>query len=176
MGLRPAKCYRGMKRPYTRRSRANKSKDYIKGIPESKIHRFEVGSAKQQFGISLYLVADNSVQIRHNALEATRVSLNKNLDKTLGKDAYFVKILVYPHHVMRENMLATGAGADRFQSGMRQAFGKPIGTAARVFKGTAIVEMRCNPEYEGMARKALKIASSKLPTPVSVLVKHALAA
>ncbi|MBI4170413.1 MAG: 50S ribosomal protein L16, partial [Candidatus Aenigmarchaeota archaeon] len=31
--------------------------------------------------------------------------------------------------MLRENALATGAGADRFQSGMRQSFGKPVGTA-----------------------------------------------
>ncbi|MBI4173156.1 MAG: 50S ribosomal protein L16 [Candidatus Aenigmarchaeota archaeon] len=169
MSLRPAKCYRDFKRPYTRKSRANKSKDYVKGIPESKIHRFEVGSAKQQFSLRLYLVAARSVQIRHNALEATRVSLNKNLDKTMGKDAYFAKILVFPHHVLRENMLATGAGADRFQSGMRLAFGRPVGTAARVFKGSAIVEVRCNQNHEALARRALKIASSKLPTPCLVV-------
>ena len=38
----------------------------------------------------------------------------------------------YPHHVLRENKQATGAGADRVSQGMRCAFGKNVGTAARV--------------------------------------------
>ncbi len=167
MGLRPAKCYRRIERPYTRKSRV-KAKDYVKGIPETKIHRYEHGIATKQFPVKLFLVARNSVQIRHNALEAARVSLTKNLEKRMPKDGFFTKILVYPHHVLRENVLATGAGADRFQSGMRLSFGKPIGIAAQVKAGQRILMISCNPEGETGARKCLKIASSKLPTPCTI--------
>ncbi|MBI2675840.1 MAG: 50S ribosomal protein L16 [Candidatus Aenigmarchaeota archaeon] len=172
MGLRPARCYRTLKRAYTRFSRANKSKDYVKGIPESKIHRFEFGNAKRPYQYSLCLTVRDTVQIRHNALEACRVSLNKNLDKRVGTDAYFGKVLVYPHQILREKMLATGAGADRFQSGMRLAFGKPIGTAARVYSGQSVVEVRVDEAGLEAAKKSMHIAGSKLPCPSSILVKR----
>ncbi len=171
MGLRPARCYRTLKRAYTRFSRANKSKDYVKGIPESKIHRFEFGNPKKAYFYSLFLIAKSTLQIRHNSLEACRVSLSKNLDKRVGTDAYFGKVLVYPHQILREKMLATGAGADRFQSGMRLAFGKPIGRAARVHAGQRIVEVRIEEAGLEAAKKSMDIAGSKLPCPSSVLVK-----
>ena len=167
MGLRPAMCYGNTERAYTRKSR-QKSKDYVKGIPETKIHRFEHGIVSKQFQLKFFLVSKNKVQIRHNALEAARISLTKNLEKRLPKDGFFLKILVYPHHVLRENVLATGAGADRFQSGMRLSFGKPIGVAAQVKPGQRLIAISCESESEAEVRKSLKIASSKLPTPCAV--------
>lgn len=169
MALRPAKCYRRLERSYTRQSRKKLKKSYIKGIPQPKIKKFELGNPNKQYSMKLYLTAVNSVQIRHNALEAARVALNKSLDKNLGKDNYFFKILIYPHHVLRENVLATGAGADRFQTGMRLAFGKPIGTAARVSKNQKIIELKIDKSKEKIAREALDIAGKKLPTPCKIL-------
>jgi len=163
MALRPAKCYRRLKRPNTRVSRRKPRRSYVKGVPDPKIHRFEMGNKKKRFPVGMALVARQSVLVRHNALEATRIALNKNLEKNIGKDAYFMKILVYPHHVMRENPLATGAGADRFQTGMRKAFGKPIGKAARVKTGQKLIEVRTDPGKEMHIKKAMKIAASKLP-------------
>ena len=164
MGLRPAKCYRRLKRPNCRTSLRKPKKGYVKGVPGSKIHRFVAGDRKREFPFGMSLVSEQSVLIRHNALEATRVALNKNLEKRLGKDQYFMKILIYPHHVMRENPLATGAGADRFQTGMRKAFGKAIGTAARVKAGQRLVEVRAEKGKDAQVKRALKIAASKLPT------------
>ena len=127
MALRPAKCYRRLKRPNTRVSLRKPRRGYVKGVPEPKIHRFLAGNKKRDFPKVMRLVARQAVLIRHNALEATRIALNKNLETKLGKDAYLMRILVYPHHVMRENPLATGAGADRFQTGMRKAFPDEMG-------------------------------------------------
>lgn len=169
MGLRPAKCYRKLERPYTRQSKKKIKKSYVKGVPMAKIRKFELGSARKPFSMRLYLLAEKPVQIRHNALEAVRVSLNKNLDKSVGKEGYFFKILIYPHHIMRENVLATGAGADRFQTGMRLSFGKPIGTAARVAKNQKIIEVRIDKSRERSARKALTIVGKKLPTPCRIV-------
>ena len=45
---------------------------------------------------------------------------------------YFFQLRIYPHHILRENPLAAGAGADRMSTGMKCAFGKPISVAARV--------------------------------------------
>lgn len=163
MGIRPAKCYRSLERPYTRQSRRKPKKGYVKGVPFSKITKFQFGNANKAFGLRAVLISEHDVQIRHNSLEAARVSINKLLEKELGAENYFMKIRVFPHHVIRENALATGAGADRFQTGMRLSFGHPIGTAARVHKGQAVAEVCVDPSKESVARKALKVAKSKLP-------------
>lgn len=163
MSLRPAKCYRKLGKPYTRQSRKKPRKGYVKGVPSPKITRFEFGNRKKAFPLKIYLVSEQSIQIRHNALEAARVVAHRVLTDSLGEEGYFMKILVFPHHVMRENPLSTGAGADRFQTGMRKAFGKPIGTAVRVKRKQRIIEIRVDRDGGDAAKKALKIADSKLP-------------
>jgi large subunit ribosomal protein L10e len=170
MALRPAKCYSRLERPNTRVSRHKPRKSYVKGVPYPKIRSFEVGAPKPEFRTKLSLLANRGGQIRHNALEASRVSTNKTLEKELGKGLYFFKILVYPHHILRENPIATGAGADRYQTGMRLSFGRPVSTAARVKPGQRIIEVRVPDGREAIGRKALKIASSKLPVPCSIEV------
>lgn len=172
MGIRPAKCYRDLKRPWTRQSRKKPKKGYVKGVPFPKITKFQFGNDKGKFGLTIYLVSDHDVQIRHNSLEAARVSINKVLEKELGLENYFMKIRVFPHHVIRENAMATGAGADRFQSGMRLSFGHPIGTAARVHKGQIVAEVRVDHSKEFVARKALKVAKSKLPLTYNIEVEN----
>jgi large subunit ribosomal protein L10e len=64
-------------------------------------------------------------------------------------------------------MIAT-AGADRLQEGMRRAFGKPIGLAARVDIGEVIMIIRISDLNKERAREALKVASSKLPMTTKV--------
>ncbi|HJW97275.1 MAG TPA: 50S ribosomal protein L16 [archaeon] len=164
MGIRPAKCYRTPKRPWTRQSRRKPKKGYVKGVPANKIHKFEMGNPNKQFPLKGYLVSNNNVLIRHNALEAARVAANKAMDKYGAKAEYFMKVLVFPHHVLRENATATGAGADRFQTGMRLAFGRPIGTAAHVHPGQRVMEIRAEKAQEGAVKIALKRASAKFPT------------
>lgn len=172
MGLRPAKCYRKLERPNTRQSRKKPKRGYVKGVPESRIHRFEMGAKGKEFPVKAYLVSERGVQIRHNALEAARMAANKYLDKTIGNENYFMKILVYPHHVLRENPLATGAGADRFQTGMRKSFGKPIGTAAQVKPGQNLMEIRFPEGKEGEAKLALKRAAAKFPTTCRIVYQN----
>lgn len=50
---------------------------------------------------------------------------------------------VHPFHVLRINKMLSCAGADRLQTGMRGAFGKPIGTCARVQIGQVLMSIRC---------------------------------
>ncbi len=45
-------------------------------------------------------------------------------------------------YILRENKMIATAGADRLQEGMRKAFGKPIGLAARVDIGSTILELQ----------------------------------
>lgn len=66
------------------------------------------------------------------ALEAARVAANKYMVKNAGKEAFHLRVRVHPFHVLRINKMLSCAGADRLQTGMRGAFGKPTGTCARV--------------------------------------------
>ncbi len=116
----------------------------------------------------MYLKVDNAVLIRHNALEAARIAVNKAMTKGIGEGFYMMKVLVFPHHVMRENPLATGAGADRFSTGMRKSFGKPIGLAARVKKDQRVLQIKLNPEKEAAGKRALKLAAGKIPSTCSI--------
>lgn len=169
--LRPAKCYRKPGRPFTRQSRSKPRKSYAKGVPGRKITKFEVGDPKKNFSLIAELVAKQAVQIRHNALEAARVVANKYLTKELGEE-YFLKILVFPHHIMRENPIATGAGADRFQTGMRKSYGRPVGLAARVKPDQSLMLIRVDKENRMIAKEALRRASSKLPTTSRIIYNN----
>jgi len=62
------------------------------------------------------------------------------------------------------------AGADRLQDGMRLAFGKPVGTAARVYPGTVILEVWARSGSEDAVKEALSKGASKLPIPCRVEV------
>ena len=121
--------------------------------------------------ITISLLADDACQIRHNCLEAARIAANRYISKRAGATLYHLKIRVYPHQVLRENKLATGAGADRISSGMRGAFGKLVSTAARVKRGQAVFTIRTNVANYEHAKKALWKASVKLPTPGSIVVE-----
>ncbi len=171
MGLRPAKCYRGHQRPYTRQSTRVPKKGYVKGVPKPKITEFELGT-KGDYDSVVFLIAERDVQIRHNALEAARVYAVQTMEKGMGKSPkFFFKVRVYPYQVLRENAMATGAGADRFQTGMRQSFGNPIGTAAIVHSGQKIMEIQVNKDFVRLAKKAFKKAAYKLPTPCRIIVE-----
>ena len=164
MGIRPARCYHHLKRPNTRFSKRRPKKSYVKGVPDPKIHHFDMGNLKgaMKFPSVFHLVLKGPIQLRHNALEAARVSCNKYLSDNIGIDNYFMKIRIFPHHVMRENPLATGAGADRFSTGMQKAYGKPIGRAARVRTGQEVITVRTIEGKDAIVKEALRRAKMKL--------------
>lgn len=165
MPLRPARCYTHFSGPpYTR-------KEYIPGAPQPKITKFELGNPKLDYDYELVLVAEEAGQIRHNALEAVRVMASKRLATVAGENNYYLKIRVYPHHVLRENKMMAFAGADRLQDGMRLSFGKPIGLAARVSSGDPILVVRVSAQHLQAAKDALRIAGSKIPLPWRIVVK-----
>ena len=141
------------------------------GVPNPKIVHFEMGNveSKEDFPVELSLIVDEDCQIRHNALESARIIANKYLNK-VGSANYFLWIRVYPHHVIREHKMATGAGADRISSGMSKAFGKPVGTAARIKSGQIVMSARVHPANVERAKRALREASYKLPTPCRIVV------
>lgn len=145
------------------------SKVYSPGSPNVKIARFSTGQASPDYDYILQLISTEKVQIRHNAIEAARVAANKKL-VPIGETAYFLKVKVYPHVILRENKMIATAGADRLQEGMRKAFGKPIGLAARVVNGSTILELHVKRENLDKAKEALKSAATKLPMPTKIEV------
>ena len=91
------------------------------------------------------LISEEKVQIRDNSLEACRMYVNKMLDKNaLGQ--YYLAIKIYPHHILRENKTAAGAGADRLSSGMKHSYGVTVGRAAIVNAGKEIFFISCENE------------------------------
>ena len=81
--------------------------------------------------------------VSSEALEAARIAANKYMVKHAGKDAFHLRIRVHPFHVLRINKMLSCAGADRLQTGMRGAFGKPQGLCARVAIGQILLSIRC---------------------------------
>jgi len=136
---------------------------YIHGAPPPKISKFTMGDTKSKFEYRFRLVAQSPVQIRHNALEAARVAVNKVLFDVLGETGYKIHLLVYPHIVLRENRMIATAGADRLQEGMRRSFGKPNGRAARIKYGQSILDVYVNSNATETAKQALRVGSTKLP-------------
>jgi len=165
MPLRPGRCYRRIKGPpYTRL-------EYISSIPPVNIAKFEDGDPHGNFDITLHLVVLEDGQIRSNALEAARVIAIRYLSTEVGSQNYFFKLRVFPHHILRENKMIAGAGADRLQDGMRLAFGTPIGRAARVRRGQEVITIRTRRQFIEQAKEALRRAASKLPLPCKVVIQ-----
>eukprot|EP00094_Tigriopus_californicus_P005629 TCALIF_05426-PA protein Name:"Similar to RpL10 60S ribosomal protein L10 (Bombyx mandarina)" AED:0.18 eAED:0.18 QI:0/0/0/1/1/1/3/0/183 len=130
MGRRPARCYRYCKnKPYP------KSR-FCRGVPDPKIRIYDLGRKKagvDEFPLCVHLVSDEYEQLSAEALEAGRICCNKYMVKHTAKDQFHIRIRVHPFHVLRINKMLSCAGADRLQTGMRGAFGKPQGTVARIY-------------------------------------------
>lgn len=165
MVRKPAKMYRAIsKRAYTRR-------EYMGGVPGSKIVQFDMGNTKERFPVEVSILAEEACQIQHKALEAARMNVNRKLQKEVGRMNYHFKLRTYPHQVLRENKQATGAGADRVSEGMRMAFGKAVGTAARVDPQQKIFTVYTTMANAEKAKAALNSAGYKLPTPVRITIE-----
>jgi large subunit ribosomal protein L10e len=165
MAKKPAKMFRRLERPFTR-------KDYVDGVPGIRLRQFEMGNKKGVFPVKLTLVAKEGVQIRDNALEAARIAANKYISRRVGSSNFMLKVRIYPHQILREHKMAVGAGADRISQGMRKAFGRPIGNAARARPGTKIMSLWCRPEAFEFGKDALRRASQKLPTPTKIEIEE----
>lgn len=158
-----------MERPYTRTSKYSK-KNYIRGgFPHLKLTKFEMGDVHKNFESFLYLAATRSMIIRQNSLESGRTSANRLLEKTLGNN-FFLKLRVFPFHVIREHSLASGAGADRLSTGMARPYGKSVNSAARVQAGQVVIELRLDKNNVSLGREALYRAAKKLPCACKVIV------
>ena len=70
---------------------------------------------------------------------------------------------IHPYHVLRINKMLSCAGADRLQTGMRGAFGKPYGLCARVAIGQILMSVRCRDIHATAAEESLRRAGLEPP-------------
>lgn len=174
MAVRKASCYSKMKVvPYTRKSK-KKSKAYIKTIPNTSIVKLRMGDLdgffKGKYKAIFELRASEDVQIRDIALESARQYLNRSLTDNFGKD-FYLELKVYPHHIIRENRMLTGAGADRMSTGMSMSFGTTMGRSALVKSGKVLFLVALkedNLEDEKLLRKIFNSIKSRLPCKIHV--------
>jgi len=171
MGLRPGRCYSSTKdRAFSRFSASNHRKSYVGAIPGIKTRQFNMGNGLKDFSHVLDLIVCEEAQIRDNALESIRMTINRLLNRKLGKDDYFMKIRAYPFQILRENKQAQGAGADRVSQGMSRSFGSNIGLALRVRPGQKIISVLVDAQHVDIAKQALARANPKLGIKVKIRV------
>jgi len=165
--LRKASSYsKKTVRPYTRKS-SKRKKSYIKAVPQNKIVKFNMGKGKaedmKKYKFIIQLLSEEKVQVRDNALESCRMLINKSMEREVPGTFCF-RVKVFPHHILRENKTAAGAGADRLSSGMKHSFGITAGRAAIVNPGKDLFEILCITE-KGVqaAKRAMKKVKPKIP-------------
>eukprot|EP00284_Hemiselmis_tepida_P015897 CAMPEP_0174925616 /NCGR_PEP_ID=MMETSP1355-20121228/8040_1 /TAXON_ID=464990 /ORGANISM="Hemiselmis tepida, Strain CCMP443" /LENGTH=242 /DNA_ID=CAMNT_0016171559 /DNA_START=40 /DNA_END=768 /DNA_ORIENTATION=+ len=160
MGRRPWKCSRYCKnKPYI------KSR-YCRGVPEGKLKIFDVGKKRvtcDVFPACVHLLSLEKEQISSESLEAARISANKHMINSVGKDNFHIRMRLHPFNIIRINKMLTCAGADRLQTGMRGAYGKPYGLCARVKINQVIMSIRTSLKGEDAACTALRKAKFKFP-------------
>lgn len=166
MALRKGSAYsKRYARPYTRVSKKS-GKSYIKTVPNAKIVKFKMGDIKGfdngKYPIQIHVISKENIQLRDNAIEAVRQYFNRFLQIRVGKE-FYLEVKVHPHHILRENKMLTGAGADRMQTGMSRAFGKTMGRAALVKIGQTLFILGVKtPKQEIEARKLIRSAKARL--------------
>lgn len=165
-----ASAYRNIERPYTRKSKYRK-KSFVRAVPHNKIVRFVMGDRTSEFEYVVKLKSKSPLQIRHEAIESARKTCNRELMEKAPEN-YRFKIRMYPHHVLRNNPLAAGAGADRMSTGMSHSFGKPIGIAAQVREGQTMFQVKVDKDRVDVAKRALHKARQKLPCGCRVTVER----
>jgi large subunit ribosomal protein L10e len=120
----------------------------------------------------VHLVSGELEQISSCALEAARIVVNKYMIKFAGKDNFHLRVRVHPYHFVRINRMLTCAGADRLQTGMRGAYGKPEGAVARVRINQILMSVRTKMNFKAQALEAFRRATYKFPGRQNILVSQ----
>ena len=175
MGLRPGHCYckNVNKRAYARPAKRVHRKNFVGGVPGIKIRQFHMGNGNRPYTHVVHYATKEKVQIRDNALEATRQSITRQLTKKLTNMNFYMKIRVYPQFFLRENKQAQGAHADRIQQGMSQCpFGKVVGRASRVRAGQKIFSILVDEPNVTFVKELLEKNNSKYPCQMKVIIEE----
>merc|ERR1719246_374685 len=104
----------------------------------------------------MHMVSDEKEQLSSEALEAARIVVNKYMSNAVGIFGFHARVRAHPFHVLRINKMLSCAGADRLQTGMRGAYGKPQGTVARVNIGESLLSIRARDNSKGSVIEALR--------------------
>ena len=185
MGLRPGRCYNNKEdktrygakshrkkkkkqRAYSRVAIRVPRKNYIGASPALKVRQFNMGNPTGKYDLIADLRVKEYFDLRDNAIESSRMAINRKLVKDLGKDGFFMKVRVYPSNLHRENKQAQGAGADRVSQGMSRSFGVPISRCARLRKDQIVFNVLCMKGQEAIVKGALMRAKSRFPVDVYV--------
>ena len=160
--MRPSKVYKHNK------NKAYTQKRFIKKGVEKKLMKMTMGDTKKQdFPITIKLVAGESIQISEHCLESVRININRHLLAKIGRDKpehYRLQVVPYPHHYVREHGLTGVAKGERLAKGMRASFGKITRRMARVNKGQAVLIVGLeNKKDIPIVTQLLRIARCKLP-------------
>ena len=160
--LRPAStCKYRLSQAWARYSKRKPRKNYVKALPHTSLLVFNMGKVSDGYDLVMKLVSNEKIQLRSNSLESARLTCNKYLEANIP-GGYSFKILVYPHMVIREHKMASGAGADRISKGMTLAFGKPVSMAARINKGQPIFLVKTTAQNRGHVSKAFTRSMAKI--------------
>ena len=144
-------------------------KEYINHIPGCKVVRFTMGNTKRDFDNKVKIINRKSGQISDNALEVARIAALRHLERNTGRRNFKIKLVSFPHQVIREHKRVNVAQTDRFQEGMRQAYGSPMTLAVRVDRRDTIIYTEVDDVHLATAKEALRKASHKLPLPVKIM-------
>jgi large subunit ribosomal protein L10e len=133
-----------------------------------------MGNTTRDFDYKLELqnLTNKEKKISHNALEAARVAANRFLEERLEPGNFMLKLVPYPHEVIRKHKRINVPQADRFQEGMRLTYGTPIATAARVERGDLIMYAEVDEDGIDVVKVALKRAENKLPVSCRIIVEE----
>lgn len=147
------------------------------------------------FPLCIHMVSNEYEQLSSEALEAARicankyvtipsqakprkildlvwltVSLSRYLVKVTGKEGFHLRVRAHPYHVVRINKMLSCAGADRLQTGMRGAFGKPYALVARVNIGQILLSIRTRDSNGAAAIEAMRRSTYKFPGRQKIIV------
>ncbi|MCW6160191.1 MAG: 50S ribosomal protein L16 [Candidatus Micrarchaeales archaeon] len=168
--LRPGRtCRTPNSQAWARFSIRKPRKNFIRALPHTSIQVFNSGVDKTEYELKAYLAPEQPIQLRSNALEAARLVALRQLTESIP-ESFYLKLLVYPHNVIREHKMASGAGADRVSRGMSQAWGRPVSVAARIRKTQPVLLIKTAKANRNIAVDALKRAAKKLSGKYRVIV------
>lgn len=148
---------------------------YCRGVPDPKIRIYDLGNKKapvDALPACAHLISDELENISSEALEAGRICANKYITKMGGKESFHMRVRLHPFHVLRINKMLSCAGADRLQTGMRGAFGKPQGLCARVRIGQIIFSVRSRDNVQHHVLEALRRCKYKFPGRQRIIVSN----
>ena len=165
MGIhkRPRVFTRLKKKPWCRIAKRPEH-NYVRAAPPVYTRQFVDGNTKGDFDTEICLISKQDCQIRDRCLESIRILAKQRLEKAVSRSGYKMVIWPYPHHVLREHKTpGVASKAERLSKGMRHAFGRPIGRAARVHKGDKVVSVFTSEKNIETVKTIFKSVIPRLP-------------